>query len=112
MSVWCYLLDSHKLINIKFQLSKSIYRFWNNLNNLCYPSQGFSDQGISDKFLTKDKLSEVIRWSLLGQWSFSPMDKNMLGIIEKIDLEKISYSILFENKYLNQESIKSSTCRM
>ena len=31
----------------------------------------------------------------------------MLGIIEKI-----SHSILFENKYLNQESIKSSTCRM
>ena len=40
------------------------------------------------------------------------MDKDMLGIIVKIDLEKISYSILFENKYLNQESIKSSTYRM
>ena len=36
----------------------------------------------------------------------------MLGIIEKIDLEKIPYSILFENKYIDQESIKSSTCRM
>ena len=79
----------------------------NNLDNLWHPRQR-----ISDKCFTSDKLSKVIRWSLLGQWSFSPIDKNMLGIIKKIDLEKFSDSILFENKYFNQESIKSSTYRM